>query len=229
MKAAPTLAATPTTDPTEAMARFVAGFTHRIKSPLMGIKGYGEMMGQEEDRARRAYWCRQMMGGLDSLDKMIESIRRYQLPEKIQTLRLPLRNLVEEAWQLTGQLGLGTASNELILVNDVTADLMVSVDPFHFRNLLVNLLQNATDASPMSGRIRVASAGAGEILRVEDQGPGLGGLTVTEITRPFFTTRPDRAGLGLAVSRQIALLHGLQLDWQERESGGLSVRVVKNR
>ncbi len=214
-------------EPLEAVARFVSGFSHRLQSPLTGLRGYGELAEREEDRARRAYWHSQLQGGIDSLESMLDGYRRYQLPDNLAPRNLPAELLCRQAWEIAGRITPGSAGKRIDLAIELTPDLHWQVDPFHFRNLLVNLFQNAIDASPREGRVLVG-AETDELLRICDQGPGLGGLDSTQITAPFFTTRPDRAGLGLSVSCQIANQHGYRLDWQELDAGGLAASVLDN-
>ncbi|MCP4548741.1 MAG: HAMP domain-containing histidine kinase [bacterium] len=226
MKAAVKRIQLPTSDPVEAVARFVTGFTHNIKSPLTGVRGYGEMIGREDDRARRAYWSQRLMGGLESLDLMIEGVRRYQLPTSVTPQRVSARNLVRSAWCIAAQITSGARARNLQLVNSFAADVELTVDPLHYRNLLVNLLQNAIDASPVGAAVRVQPGTGAEVLSVRDSGDGLHGLSREQITQPFFTTRSDRAGLGLAVATQIAALHDQRMEWIETDAAGLTVRIV---
>ncbi len=212
-------------DPLEAVARFVAGFSHRMQSPLTGLRGYGELAEREQDRARRAYWHQQLQGGIDSLDSMLEGFRRYQIPESLASRPTNMVELLEEAWRLACRVTPGGSRKRLSLKVELPEDLERDVDPYHFRNLLVNLFQNAVDASPERGEVVVA-ASAGEILRIEDAGKGLGGIVAAVMVEPFFTTHPDRAGLGLAVANQIAFQHGFRLDWRDRGAGGVSARVL---
>lgn len=212
-------------DPVAAVGRFVAGFTHRLRSPLTGLRGYGELAEQEEDRARRAYWHQQLQGGLDAIDLLLEGMRRYQLPERLERRATAAAPLIEDAWRLACRVTPGVAAKSLQLELALPAALVWDVDPFYYRNLLINLLQNALDASPHGGRVRVC-AEPGEILRIEDQGPGLAGLAPALIVQPFFTTRADRAGLGLTVARRIAGEHAQALAWRERPAGGLAALIL---
>ncbi|MBN2169888.1 MAG: HAMP domain-containing histidine kinase [Candidatus Krumholzibacteriota bacterium] len=213
-------------EPVAAVARFLAGFAHRIKSPLTGVRGYGELMAREDDGDRRRYWGERLAGGLESLDRIIEGARRYQLPGVLERRHLCLATLVEEAWRLALQATPGAAAKNCRLELNLDPGAEALVDPFHFRNLLVNLLQNALDAAPAGGCIRV-DARPGELLGVADAGPGLEGLDREAILTPFFTTRPDRAGLGLPVAAAIAAAHGFTLDWQELRPTGLRARVLR--
>lgn len=228
MRAAKTVEPRPVADPLEAVARFVAGFSHRLKSPLTGIKGYGHLVESEDDRDRRQYWCHRLQGGLDSLDLMIEGFRRYQIPEQLAMQTVNLAALVEEAWELARQVTPGGIGKALILENHISSSDLRRLDPFHFRNLLINLFQNAIDASAPESSVRVNRIGEDELLGIEDGGPGLGNVDPERIVEPFFTTRPDRAGLGLAVARQIAADHGFRLEWRELSPSGLRARVLKN-
>jgi len=225
MKAAPHETAE-RVEPVAAVARFLTGFAHRVKSPLTGVRGYGELMAREGDGDRRRYWGERLAGGLESLDRIVESARRYQLPRALERRHLCLATLAGEAWRLALQATPGAAAKNCRLALDLDPAAEALVDPFHFRNLLVNLLQNALDASPAGGIVRV-DARAGELIGVSDAGPGLAGLDRERILTPFFTTRPDRAGLGLPVAAEIAAAHGLALDWQELRPTGLRARVLR--
>jgi signal transduction histidine kinase len=89
----------------------------------------------------------------------------------------------------------------------------VEVDPLLFTQALVNLITNAAEASPVAGRVELSAERTSHrrdevVLRVADEGPGLTDAQMSELFKPFFTTKPYGHGLGLAVSQNIVLEHG---------------------
>jgi two-component system sensor histidine kinase DctS len=112
----------------------------------------------------------------------------------------------------------------------------VVADPVLIEQVVVNLVRNACDAmaaqpGPRRIRIRaeaghVALAGEGSATRafvrvsVSDNGPGLHGQTVATLCAPFFTTKNDGMGMGLAICRSIVELHYGVLDAQDAPGGG---------
>ena len=80
-------------------------------------------------------------------------------------------------------------------------DCTISMDPQSLRQVLINLLQNACQAMSSGGRlvIRVATSGARVRIEVHDSGPGLDHAVTPRIFEPFFSTREEGVGMGLAV------------------------------
>jgi signal transduction histidine kinase len=125
------------------------------------------------------------------------------------------------------------------LCEDVAGSLRVAVKPLplrlrvegtavalgdgpRLRQVLYNLMKNAVEASGPSGEVAVALApsGHGVGIAVRDSGPGVPAAARARLFEPFFTTKPAGTGLGLAVSRAIALAHGGDIDVEASASGG---------
>jgi signal transduction histidine kinase len=99
----------------------------------------------------------------------------------------------------------------------------VEVDSLLFTQVLVNLLTNAAEATGPAGSVNLSAARATSrrdevTIRVTDRGPGLSSIQMLELFKPFFTTKPEGHGLGLAVSQNIVLEHGGRIAARNRPS-----------
>ncbi|HEY0134043.1 MAG TPA: protoglobin domain-containing protein [Nannocystis sp.] len=103
----------------------------------------------------------------------------------------------------------------------------VAVDPGQFRQLVINLVLNATQVLEGSGRIEVR-LGADEqnvVLTVEDSGPGITPDVQARLFEPLFTTRSSGTGLGLALCRRVVEKHNGSIVASNREGGGAAFVV----
>ncbi|KLD78453.1 HAMP domain-containing histidine kinase [Xanthomonas hyacinthi] len=110
-------------------------------------------------------------------------------------------------------------------------DLHSRVDPAQLQQALLNLVKNAHESSPEglapadSVRIRVSTRS--EWLRIEvlDRGSGMNEAVLHNALMPFYSTKRNGTGLGLALTREIVEAHGGRLSLQNRDEGGLCVAV----
>jgi len=92
---------------------------------------------------------------------------------------------------------------------------------------VTHLVRNAVQASPTGGRVRMAVAPSegGVCLVVEDEGPGIPDVDPRRIFEPFFLTRANGRGLGLAIVRRVVLAHGGTVRAMARPGGGARFEV----
>ena len=113
-----------------------------------------------------------------------------------------------------------------------SADLRARVDPAQMEQALLNLLKNAHEAgaesSPPSDEVRVRLLRLPGWSRIEvlDRGPGMNDAVLQNALLPFYSTKRNGTGLGLALTREIIEAHGGRLSLQNRTDGGLCVAVM---
>jgi signal transduction histidine kinase len=107
--------------------------------------------------------------------------------------------------------------------------LSITGDAQRLRQVLVNLVGNAAEASQPGAKVtlRAQSAENGNVaIEVEDHGRGIGADDLARIFEPFFTTRPDGTGLGLAICHKVVRAHGGELRVRSTLGEGSTFTVV---
>lgn len=101
-------------------------------------------------------------------------------------------------------------------------------DRFQLEQVLINLLKNAREAGGDAATVELAvrNVGPEQIIEVRDRGPGMSDAVLSQALLPFYSTKRDGTGLGLALAREITEAHGGRIRLHNREGGGLCVTLV---
>lgn len=104
----------------------------------------------------------------------------------------------------------------------------ISADPTQLEQLLINLLKNAHESgSQESGvSISVFNRESSTVIEVGDEGPGIEESRLNSVLIPFYSTKSTGTGLGLALCREIMDAHHGSIALQNKDTGGLIVRLV---
>ena len=103
-----------------------------------------------------------------------------------------------------------------------------ALDPMQVERVAINLIKNAVEAAPPGGQVlvRTSRRAASVELTVEDDGPGIAAEARRHLFVPYFTTKKEGSGIGLALARQIVLGHGGTITAEDRAAGGTLLRVI---
>lgn len=192
-----------------ALGQLAASIAHEVRNPLGVIRSAAQSI--DEGLAERATAderdaCRFITAEIDRLNTVITSLLAFARPLVVDTRPTAVSELVTRALQLAQR----DLERKGIHVQRHDHPETVRADPDLATQMLVDLLANACDASPEGGAISVATRSRDGLVEIDvtDEGPGVPEDVRERIFEPFFSTRSDGTGLGLAVARQIARAHG---------------------
>jgi len=220
------------------LGEVASALAHQLNQPLTSITGYAagvkrllERAGQPDPR---------ILDAMTRLgDQAAEAGRIVKRIREFLTRRSPQRetmDLADAAHRALALLGRELRRLQLHVEWVVPADLpKVEADPVLIEQVVLNLVRNACDemagvpASQRRLRVSIARAGSGARagegegflrLDVDDAGPGLRGRSVEQLVMPFYSTKPDGMGMGLAICRSIVEAHHGAFDAAASAFGG---------
>jgi two-component system sensor histidine kinase KdpD len=213
----------------------LASISHDLRTPLSAIAGAGSMMAHEsfplDDHRRRT------LGRLieDKARDMTELLSNVLELMRLETGALGVKrdwHLLEELIGLTLRQNEGRLARWRVLV-DVPADLpMLFVEGGLIVQMLSNLVENCTKYTPPETTITIAACvvGANAVISVEDNGPGFAAVDPESLFDKFERARTESnvvgVGLGLAICRAVARLHGGDIFAVHVESGGARFEIT---
>ncbi len=206
------------------MGELAAQLAHELRNPLVAIGATLDSLGHDADLGDEH---REILAALAREVDQLDMTLRDHLVAARNELRftdVPLAEVVAEAGRV--RLGRRWASGE-VLTMAVAPDLRVWGDRDALKHLFFNLLNNALEASGSEPRLRCGARLRGQhvVAVVEDRGQGLQ-AGADACLQPFFTTKANGSGLGLAVCQKIARAHGGLVELSDREGGGCRVEVT---
>ena len=215
-------------DKVAALGTMAAGIAHEIRNPMNAVRGFAELLARQElTDERHARWARLIVEGVAEADGIIENMLSFGSPERLRSEAIDVRELLEEALRLERGDAVRERSGVTLEVPPGTFDFRG--DRIKLRQAVRNLIANAIESQHERPRVHVAADREDDLLviRVSDAGPGVPSDLRARILDPFFTTRPEGTGLGLALVSVIARLHGgeLELSSEPSELGGAEFRI----
>ena len=190
------------------LGELAAGLAHELRNPLAGIAGVIDVLGQDipQDDPAKEIW-NDVRNEIQNIQRILNDLLEYTRPRTPQKLTADINATVEHAVRRAEQQAL---SKPIRFTLTKSAPLQVEHDPALIGQVLLNLLLNAIQAIDLRGSIEVLvkSDGREGLITVSDTGRGIDAMHLSQVFRPFFTTKKGGTGLGLSLAQRIAEGHG---------------------
>jgi len=222
-----------------AKTEFLAVMSHELRTPLNAIGGYTQLLelGIRGDvTAEQKLDLQRIQRSARHLLSLINQILNFAKLDagqvQIERKRVHVAEALADLELLVGpQLA---AKGIAFRHKRPAADLVAWCDPEKLQQILLNLLSNAIKFTPAGGTVSVWADAQGEFadIRVDDNGRGIPSEKLERIFEPFvqldreLTSQQEGAGLGLAISRELARAMGGDLRAERRASGGARFRLT---
>ncbi len=198
-----------------ALGELAAGMAHELRNALATIRGYLRLL-PAADGEQRSRYLAAIEGESETLSGVLDRFLGFAQPRELRREGVELRRLAEETVARTG---------EMFPRVSITAggdEARVTGDRLALAVVLDNLVRNAAEAvEGHSGRVAVRVESLRDQARVvvDDDGVGISEEVRARLFAPFASTKPS-GGLGLALARRLARLHGGEVDLEARPGPG---------
>ena len=202
-------------DQLASLGQLAAGLAHEIKNPLAGIQGALELLRDETPDGETQRLYGEMLAELRRVNAILLRLLESGRPAPLRLARTDLARLLAD----TAELMSPALRRKRVVLRTETAEGLpeVQIDPAKFRQVLVNLMQNAAEAIGEGGgnvTVRASHYPLEEavVVAVEDDGPGIPAENLPSLFEPFFTTKFTGTGLGRSISKSLIEKHGGRIE-----------------
>jgi two-component system, NtrC family, sensor histidine kinase HydH len=209
-----------------ALGQLSAGLAHEIRNPLGVIRGSAEMLSQKLHAADpiTSELAGYILTEVERLNALVARFLDFARPLHLHLVPQEIVPLIEKSLSSVRELH---PSVQVEVQRDFEAALpLVPLDSELSERIFTNLFQNAYDAMPEGGKLKLivkrASSGGqpGVEVEVTDSGPGISRDNRQQIFNPFFTTKKTGVGLGLSIVSKIVDDHGGRIRVASRAGAG---------
>ncbi len=210
-----------------ALGTMLSGVAHEMNNPLSNISSSCQIL-EEEWHELPAGEVRRLLAQIDSqvlrAQHIVATLLDFSGNRALRRRREKVREIIDESLALIAS----QMPSHVRTIVDVDAGLTIDVDRRQFLQVLVNVIKNAVEASPVDGVIRISAwreelpEGRGTAVEIEDEGEGIACEHLRQVFDPFYTTKAvgKGTGLGLFVAHEIIAQHGGNVAVDSSPDGG---------
>jgi signal transduction histidine kinase len=210
-----------------------AQLSHELKNPLGAIKTLVQLSARDAAEARSRERLQVAESEIERMNGILKEYLSFSRPlEKLRLEPLELAALADEVIAILGP----QAANAGVALRR-RGEARAEIDPRRLKEALFNLVANALEATPRGGSVQVeiGERDGAVLVSVRDSGRGMPKEVLERVGTPFFTTREQGTGLGVAMARAAFVQHGGALEYASAEgqgttaTGRLPVRIREGR
>tara|TARA_B100001248_G_scaffold260619_1_gene249358 strand:- start:2714 stop:3883 length:1170 start_codon:yes stop_codon:yes gene_type:complete len=212
-----------------AIGKLAAGIAHEIRNPLASMSGSIQFMaeslksgGEEEQKLMKI-----VLKEIDRLNLLVTEFLDFAKPEKSEKQEVDLTDLVQETLDLLEKDE--RFANDIHLEKELQKSLKIYADKAKIKQVLLNLLINASQAMEESAvkklKISLKTKGLDTVLSIRDSGCGMSDEVKKRLFEPFHTTKAKGTGLGLAMVHKILDNHKARVEVKSKSGEGTEFKI----
>ncbi|MEN6351589.1 MAG: ATP-binding protein, partial [Syntrophomonas sp.] len=200
------------------VGEMAASIGHEIRNPMTTVRGYLQFLQQNKNYHQENEYFELMIEELDSANAIITEFLSLAKDKTVERTPININTIIGRLLPLVQAKAMSKDQHIKVKMGDLP-DLLL--DDKEIRQLILNLVNNGMEAMAGAGdvNIRTFMENGNVVLSVRDQGNGIDPKLLGKIGTPFFTTKEQGTGLGLAVCYRIANRHNAKIDIDTGSTG----------
>jgi len=202
------------------VGEMAAGIAHEIRNPMTSVRGFLQLLGDKEKCSQYKNYFDMMISELDRANSIITEFLALARNKAMHLKKQNLVTIIRTLLPLLQAEGIKTDKYIQADLEEVP-DLLLDENEIH--QIILNLVHNGLEAMPPGGNliIRTYTEGNEVVFSVQDEGKGISAEVLEKIGTPFFTTKDNGTGLGLAVCYSIASRHKAKISVDTGPGGSI--------
>jgi PAS domain S-box-containing protein len=210
----------------KALAKQAGSLAHEIRNPMSAVKMNLQMFEQTEQDPVKLQLIGTSLDEITRIEQSLLDMMNLSIPFRLEKKYVSVRQLLENAMVVMRQR---IENNHLQASVRLSRRIdMIKIDPHRIEQTVLNLLFNAIEAQPDSGKIYLSSRqvrrGKDTMLEITvgDNGPGIPSELVGHVFDPMFTQKIKGSGIGLDNVKRIVEAHGGDVEIRPRRPHGIN-------
>jgi signal transduction histidine kinase len=210
--------------------RYLAGIgqvatviVHDLKNPLISILGFARRI--REGKGDVALGAQTIEDSAQNMQSIVNSVLDFVKPLQLDIKDVDIRDTIRLAGESCRTKA--AAKSVTLTMHLPSAPVTTAIDNFHIERALVNLIDNAVDASQPGALVTITAAIDRNYIAItiKDQGTGMDRETLSNLFMPFYTAKNEGTGLGMPISRKVIEAHAGTLGINSKQGVGTEAAI----
>lgn len=195
-----------------------ASIGHEVRNPMTTVRGFLQLLGNEETDSRKKQYYEIMIDELDRANSIITEFLSLAKDKAVKLQPKSLNTVINTLYPLLSSDAIKQDKRIVLNKGDIPN---IPLDDKEMRQLIINLVKNGLESMHPGGILTIGTYSINNevVLFVEDEGSGISPDLLDKLGNPFLTTKETGTGLGLAVCYSIANRHNAAIDVKTGSSG----------
>ena len=206
-----------------ALGELAARVAHEIRNPLISIGGFARRLEKKLSDDTSEY-AKIIVNEVGRLENILKEILGFVRSSRINKVSVDINEFISNIIDFATP---SVSEKQNTIVKELSAEqLFSSIDPDRIKEALLNIITNATQATDHGTiTVRTRKENDDAVIELADDGCGIKPEDLKNIFNPFFTTKSQGTGLGLAVTHKIIQEHGGKVQVESTWGGGTAFKI----